>query len=207
MIEVFIVEDHAVVTEGIRVLLQQESDILVKGQAATGADCLRFFSSNRADVVLLDIGLPDGNGLDLCQQLKTKYPGLMLLALSTYSQGTYMNKFIENGGSGYLLKNASRTELVSAIRAVAKGKQYFSFEAGRIYKAAIDNKSRLPVLTRREQEVLKLVAEGLTNPEISQQLFISIDTVDTHRKNLYAKLNVKNTAQLIRYAIEQGILL
>jgi DNA-binding NarL/FixJ family response regulator len=116
-----------------------------------------------------------------------------------------MNKMIENGASGYLLKNLTGKELVDAIKTVNKGGVYFSFEAGKIYKNTLEKNSHLPVLTKREKEVVKLVAEGLTNIEISKRLFISVDTVDSHRKNLYTKLNVNNTASLIRYAIENGI--
>lgn len=113
---------------------------------------------------------------------------------------------MENGASGYLLKNADKNEILEAIATVQKGEMFFSFEAGRTYKATTEKKANLPVLSKREKEILKLIAEGFTNLEISKQLFISIDTVDTHRKNLYTKLNVKNTALLIRYAIEHSFI-
>jgi DNA-binding NarL/FixJ family response regulator len=212
MIRVYIVEDHGVVIEGIRVLLQNEKDIRIVGFAGTAADCLSYFSdqaalSNRAaDVVLMDINLPDMSGVELCRQIKATYKGVMVLGLSTFNQGIYMNKLMENGASGYLLKNITRQELIDGIRTVNQGGIYFSFEAGKIYKSTIEKNSQKPVLSKREKEIVKLVAEGLTNAQISRQLFISVDTVDTHRKNLYTKLNINNTALLIRYAIDNGII-
>jgi DNA-binding NarL/FixJ family response regulator len=230
MIRVYIVEDHTVVIEGIRVLLQNEKDIRIVGFAGTAADCLSYFSdhsavsgpsavsnpsstsrqpalsASAADVVLMDINLPDMSGVELCRQLKATYKGIMVLGLSTFNQGIYMNKLMENGASGYLLKNITRQELIDGIKTVNQGGIYFSFEAGKIYKSTIEKNSQKPVLSKREKEIVKLVAEGLTNAQISRQLFISVDTVDTHRKNLYTKLNINNTALLIRYAIDNGII-
>mgnify|MGYP003390055005 FL=1 len=206
MINVFIVDDHQLVIEGIMSFLQKEKDIKVAGYATTAMACLDFFKTNTADVILMDINLPDMNGMDLCKLIKTNYAGIAVIALSTLNQGSYITQIIENGASGYLLKNADKEEIIEAIVTVENGKPYFSFEAGKIYKATTEKRIGLPVLSKREKEILKLIAEGLTNIEISKQLFISIDTVDTHRKNLYTKLNVKNTALLIRQAIENNYL-
>ncbi len=206
MINVYIVEDHAVVVEGIRVLLQNEKDITIVGSSGTAAGCLEYFINKTADIVLMDINLPDMNGVELCKLLKDMNKEIMVLALSTFNQGIYMNKIMEMGASGYLLKNLTRQELIDGIKTVNKGGVYFSFEAGKIYKSTLEKNNQLPVLTKREKEILKLVAEGLTNTQISHQLFISVDTVDTHRKNLYTKLDVKNTALLIRYAIDNGMI-
>jgi DNA-binding NarL/FixJ family response regulator len=205
MIHLFIVEDHAMVIEGIQVLLQNEKEILITGSTTTGAGCLDFIKTNQADVILMDINLPDINGVELCKMIKNIRKETMVLALSTINQGVYMNRIMENGGSGYLLKNLSKQELIDAIRTVSNGGVYFSFEAGKIYKSTLDKNSHLTVLTKREKEVIKLIADGLTNLEISQRLFVSVDTVDTHRKNLYIKLNIRNTALLIRYAVENGL--
>jgi DNA-binding NarL/FixJ family response regulator len=193
------------VTEGIQVLLQNEPDIKIAGTSRDAAGCLEYFKHHKADVILMDINLPDIDGVQLCRLIKTLCSDVMVLALSTINQGIYMNKMMENGASGYLLKNLTRRELIDAIKTVNKGGVYFSFEAGKIYKATLEKNSHLPVLTKREKEILKLIAEGLTNTEIARQLFISVDTVDSHRKNLYTKLNVNNTASLIRYAIENGL--
>jgi DNA-binding NarL/FixJ family response regulator len=206
MINVFIVDDHQLVIEGIISFLQKEKNMQVAGYATTAMACLDFFKTNTADVILMDINLPDMNGMDLCKLIKNNYSGISVIALSTLNQGSYISQIIENGASGYLLKNADKEEIIEAIIAVENGKTYFSFEAGKIYKATTEKKTGLPVLSKREKEILKLIADGLTNSEIGKQLFISIDTVDTHRKNLYTKLNVKNTALLIRQAIDNNYL-
>jgi len=206
MVPVFIVEDHHVVIEGIQSLLQNEKNIKIVGYANTATECMNYLATGKAEVILMDISLPDLSGIELCKLIKTKYKKVMVLALSTFNEGIYMNKMMENGASGYLLKNVTRQELIDGITTVSKGGLYFSFEAGKIYKSTLEKNSRQPVLTKREKEVMKLIAEGLTNAEIGKRLFISIDTVDTHRKNLYTKLDVKNTALLIRYAIENGII-
>jgi DNA-binding NarL/FixJ family response regulator len=204
MIAVFIVDDHQLVIEGISSLLEKEPTIKLSGHAVTANDCLEFFKTKTTDVILMDISLPDRSGIELCKEIKTKYPGIQVIALSTFAQGSYITQMIENGASGYLLKNADKHEIIEAIETVEKGKTYFSFEAGKIYKSTLEKQSDLPIISKREKEVLQLVADGLTNSEISKQLFISIDTVDTHRKNLYTKLQVKNTAQLIRKALENN---
>jgi DNA-binding NarL/FixJ family response regulator len=206
MTNVFIVDDHQLVIEGITSILQKEKDIKVAGYATNATACINYFKTNTADVILMDINLPDISGLDLCKAIKSDYPGVAIIALSTLNQGSYITQIIENGASGYLLKNANKEEILEAIATVQNGKTFFSFEAGKIFRATTEKMNGLAVLSKREKEILKLIGEGFTNIEISKQLFISIDTVDTHRKNLYTKLNVKNTALLIRYAIEHGFL-
>lgn len=206
MIKVYIVDDHAVVIEGIYSLLQKEKDIEMAGYASNAANCLQYFSSHTADVILMDISLPDMNGVDLCKLIKKNYPGIMVLALSTFNQGTYIRKMMESGASGYLLKNAARHEIIDAIKVVVKGKTYLSFDAGQALKSGTEQLNSIPPLTKREKEVLAAVAEGLTNMQIAEKLFISVDTVESHRKNLHAKLNVKNTAMLVRFALENDLL-
>jgi DNA-binding NarL/FixJ family response regulator len=207
MISVFIVDDHPLVVEGIISFLHKEKNIKVAGHACIAAGCIDFFKADTADVILMDINLPDMNGMDLCKQIKTTYPGVSIIALSTISQGSYINHMIENGASGYLLKNSDAAEILLAIETVQKGGTYFSFEVGKIYQATNEQKNHTPVLSKREKEILILIADGLTNLEISKSLFISVDTVDTHRKNLYTKLKVNNTAQLIRKAMEENLII
>ncbi|MBL7726935.1 MAG: response regulator transcription factor [Dinghuibacter sp.] len=206
MTKVYIVDDHAVVVEGIGSLLQREKDIEIAGYAMNAANCLHYFTRHTADVILMDISLPDMNGIDLCREIKKNYPGIMVLAMSTFNQGTYIRKMMESGASGYLLKNAERHEIVEAIKKVTMGKTYMSPEAGQTLKADTQKLQSFPQLTRREKEVLLLIAEGFTNTHIAEQLYISVDTVESHRKNLHTKLNVKNTAMLIRFAVENGML-
>ena len=207
MIRVFIVDDHPVVIEGIHSLLQNEKGIEWAGHAMNAASCLGFFVSNTANVVLMDISMPGMDGVELCAVMKEKYPGIMLLGLSTFNQGLYIKKMMENGASGYILKNSSKEELIEAINAVHNGDIYFSGEVGRsLEEYQKYSKTELPLLTSREKEVLALIAEGYTNPQIAEKIFLSPFTVDSHRKNLLAKLNVKNTAMLIKLAVENKLL-
>jgi DNA-binding NarL/FixJ family response regulator len=207
MISVFIVDDHPVVIEGIRALIQNEKDIEWAGHAMNAQSCLGFFVNNTAHVILMDINLPDTGGVELCGIIKEKYPGIMVLGLSTFNQGLYIKKMMENGASGYILKNAPREELIEAIHAVYGGNIYFSGEVGQaLQEYQRSSKIEIPVLSRREKEVLELIAEGYTNPQIAEKIFVSQFTVDSHRKNLLAKLNVKNTASLIRFAVEHKLI-
>jgi len=205
MIRVFIVDDHPLVQEGLRSLLENEKGIELCGYAMNAQSCLGFFVKNTADVILMDVNLPDISGIELCAVIKTKYPGIMVLALSTYNEGSYVNKMMVNGASGYVLKNADKEELIEAIHEVNKGKTYLSFEAGRAMRKE-NSVPQLPVITRREKEILALIAEGYTNHEIAGRLFISPTTDDSHRKNLLAKMNMKNTASLIKFAVENKLI-
>ncbi|WP_462250664.1 response regulator [Ferruginibacter sp.] len=207
MIRVFIVDDHPVVIEGIHSLLQNEKDMAWMGQAMNAASCLGFFVNNTADVVLMDISMPGMDGVELCAVMKEKYPGIMILGLSSFNQGLYIKKMVENGASGYILKNSSKEELIKAIHAVHEGFIYFSGEVGMaLQEYQKSEKNDLPSLTSREKEVLELIAEGYTNPQIAEKIFLSPFTVDSHRKNLLAKLGVKNTASLIRLAVEKKLI-
>ncbi|HQW44052.1 MAG: response regulator transcription factor [Chitinophagaceae bacterium] len=199
IIKVFIVDDHYMVIEGIHSLLQNEKSIEWSGHATNAVSCLAFLQQQQPDVILMDINLPDKSGIDLCKQVKEKYPSIFIIGLSTFNQLSFIQKMMDSGASGYVLKNASQTELMEAIETVAKGKIYFSDEAS---KTLQKNEATHIILTRREKEVLELIAEGMTNNVIGQKLFISTATVDTHRKNLLAKLNAKNTASLVRMATQ-----
>jgi len=207
MIRVFIVDDHPVVIEGIHSLLQNEKDIEWAGQAMNAQSCLGFFVNNKADVVLMDISMKGMDGVELCGVMKQKYPGVMILGLSTFNQGLYIKKMMENGASGYILKNSSKEELIEAINAVYSGAIFFSGEVGQaLQEYQKSSKNELPVLSGREKEILGLIAEGYTNPQIAEKIFLSQFTVDSHRKNLLAKLNVKNTATLIKFAVEHKLI-
>ena len=207
MIRVFIVDDHPIVIEGIHSLLQNEKGIEWAGHAMNAASCLGFFVNNCADIVLMDISMPGMDGVELCAVMKEKYPGIFILGLSTFNQGLYIKKMMENGASGYILKNTSKEELLEAIHTVNRGGIFFSGEAGEaLQEYQKTSANQLPELSPREKEILGLIAEGYTNPQIAEKIFLSTFTVDSHRKNLLAKLNVKNTASLIRLAVEQKLL-
>ena len=199
----FIVDDHYMVIEGIRSLLQNEKSVEWMGHAMNAASCLAFLNKELPDVILMDINLPDMNGIDLCKEVKTKYPSVFIIGLSTFNQQSFIQKMMDNGASGYVLKNATQEEITSAIETVMKGKTYLSEEASNTLRK--ENGTNI-VLTRREKEVLELIADGMTNAEIAQKLFISVTTVDTHRKNLLAKFETKNTAALIKIAVSRGYL-
>lgn len=201
--KLFIVDDHYMVIEGIRSLLQHEKDIEWMGHATNAASCLSFLKQQQPDVLLMDINLPDKNGIELCREVKESYPALLILGLSTFNQQAVIQDMMMNGASGYVLKNATKDELMEAIQVVLAGKNYFSFEAA---LALRESKQSQPLITRREKEVLRLIAEGLTNAEISEKLFISIPTVNTHRKSLLEKFGAKNTAILISMASRQGLI-
>lgn len=207
MIRVFIVDDHPVVIEGIHSLLQNESGIEWAGHAMNAQSCLGFFMTNTADVVLMDISMPGMDGVDLCSVMKDKYPGIMILGLSTFNQGLYIKRMMENGASGYILKNSSKEDLVSAIEAVYGGAIFFSGEAGEaLQEYQKSSRTDMPVLSNKEKEILALIAEGYTNPQIAEKIFLSQFTINSHRKNLLAKLNVKNTTTLIKFAIEHKLI-
>ena len=202
--KVFIVDDHYMVIEGIRSLLQHEKGIEWMGHAMNAASCLGYLKQQQPDVILMDISLPDTSGIDLCKEVRGKYPAVFVIGLSTFNQQSFIQKMMDNGASGYVLKNATKSEVMEAIQTVANGKTFMSDEVAQSLKR--NNSSEMPVLTRREKEVLELIASGMTNNEISQKLFISVTTVDTHRKNLLEKFNAKNTASLIKLSVSQGYL-
>ena len=206
MIKVFIIDDHVMIIEGLVSLLQYQQNIKVVGVANDAETCIKFCKQHTVDVLITDISMPNISGIELCKTIKTTFPSINIIALSTFSDGTYITKMIENGASGYLLKNANKEEIIEAIETVNTGKQYLPFDVQKIYTLALEKKEQQPILTKREKEILKLIAEGFSNLQIGQQLFISVDTVDSHRKNLYSKLNVKNTALLIKVAMEEGLL-
>jgi len=199
----FIVDDHYMVIEGIRSLLQNEKGIEWLGHATNASSCLSFLKQQQPDIILMDVNLPDVSGIDLCKEVREKYPSIYVLGLSTFNQQAIIRNMMDNGASGYILKNADKAELLTAIREVGLGRTYMSVEVSSSLK---DPNNELTLITRREKEILKLIAQGLTNAEISGKLFISIPTVNTHRKSLLEKFEAKNTAILIGKATRQGLI-
>ena len=192
------------VIEGIRSLLQNERDIEWMGHATNAASCLGFLKIQQPDIILMDVNLPDKSGIDLCKEVKERYPAVFVLGLSTLNQQPVIRNMMDNGASGYVLKNATKEELLEAMSLVMKGKEYYSHEVANSLRDT--HSQNTPLITRREKEVLQLIAEGLTNAGIAERLFISIPTVNTHRKSLLEKFEVKNTATLIAKAIKQGLI-
>jgi len=212
MIKVLIADDHKVFRDGIISILEGENDIEVVGEVGDGRAVIALLETVEPDVILMDITMGDAGGIETSTIIKEKFPTIKILALSMHDESTYIVKMLEAGAKGYLLKNAGGKEMIRAIRVVNEGNTYYS---GEVSAAIIDHltkgtkpkqkKKGIP-LSKRELEVLGLIAEEFTNPEIAEKLFISIRTVDTHRRNLIEKLGVKNTAGLVKYAIRNGII-
>jgi DNA-binding NarL/FixJ family response regulator len=202
-LRIFIVDDHPMVVEGMRSMLQQLEGIEVCGHATHAKSCLGYFIKNTADVVLLDINLPDQSGIEVCKTLLQQHPTLKIIALTNFDQLTYMQRMKDSGAQGYLLKNASLDEIEQAIEAVTSNQEYWLGRDN--LQDTIKDHNQL-LITRREIEVLKWIAEGLTNQEIADKLFVSTSTIDSHRKSLISKLQVKNTAALIRTAVQNKII-
>jgi len=201
-ISLVIIEDHPVVVEGLQIMFNSSGKFFVEGVAGTGKDCLKLLQWLTPDVLLLDINLPDISGIDLCKQILIKHPSQKVLALTTYNERVFIQQMLDNGAYGYVLKNASSEEIMEGVYEVSKGNKYLCAEAENLLKKTQENEL---MITRRESDVLKLLAEGFTNLEIADRLFISPLTVDSHRKNLIVKLQARNTASLIKIASDKGL--
>jgi len=205
MIRVYIIDDHQMIIEGIHSLLQGEQNIEWMGSTKSPDDLMLFLTKSQPDVLLMDINLPQRSGLVLCREVKEKYPAINIIGLSTSNQPSVIRKMQENGASGYLLKDASQSEILEALQQVNKGKEYVSFSVAEALKKKGSDTS-LPALTRREKEILELIAEGHTNRKIAAKLFLNRTTINTHRKNMLTKFNVKNTAALIKIAVTNHLI-
>lgn len=206
MVTVFITDDHYMVVEGIRSLLMNEREIEFIGSASSLESCRAFLKNKLPDVLLLDINLPDGNGIDLCKEIKQQYPQVQVLGISTFNQASYIKEMIDSGASGYVLKNATQRELSEAIMFASIGKTYMPFDVAKTLYQSEKNDAQKIVIGRREKDVLELIKDGLTNAEIAGRLFLSQHTIDTYRKGLLTKFNARNTAELIKNAVLQKVI-
>ncbi len=211
-IRVLVADDHKVFREGIQALLEKVVDIEVVDEVSNGNEAIEKVSKGGIDVVLMDIDMGDTNGIDTTIKIKEQFPEVNVLVLSMHGEHSYVIRMLDAGAIGYMLKNAGKDEMVTAIRSVAKGDSYFSKDVSSILVEHLHKptsikkrKDDLP-LTDREIEVLKLIALEYSNPEIAEKLFISIRTVDTHRRNLLEKLGAKNTAGLVKYAVKNKLI-
>lgn len=211
MTKLIIADDHKVFRDGIVSILEDIADIQVVGEAEDGRQVLELLKTTQPDVILMDISMNEAGGIETTQLIKKDHPNIRVLALSMHNESEYILKMIEAGAMGYLLKDAGSEEVIQAIRQVAKGKTFYSQDVSSVMVAALtqsnkqqSNKDNV-ALTRREREVLQLIVEEYSNPEIAEKLFISIRTVDTHRRNLLEKTGAKNTAGLVKFAIKRGI--
>jgi DNA-binding NarL/FixJ family response regulator len=209
-IKVLIVDDHQIIIDGLKSLLQNNDDIVVAGEANNGREALRIPGILKIDVVLMDIDMPVMNGIEALKEIKRTLPGIKVIILSMHQEAGMIKSLMAIRADGYILKSTSKEELIGAIKKVAEGQPYFSPEVTLSLLNNTQNNlssSTQPVemLTDREEEILKLIAEGFSNKEIGTKLFISHRTVDTHRTNLMKKLNANNIAGLISYAIKNGL--
>jgi two-component system response regulator NreC len=208
---ILLVEDHIVVRQGLKALLSGEADIEVVGEADNGREALQRVSDLQPDVVLMDISMPGLNGIEATRQICRHHPGVEVVILSMHSNEEYVFQVLQAGASGYVLKQSDSSEVLTAIRAALAGG---SFLSPPISRAVIDDYVRraeargrsdtLDVLTPREREVLQLLAEGVSNQEIADQLSISVKTVETHRGNMMKKLGVDSKTDLVKYALRKG---
>jgi len=209
-IKVAITDDHLMVLQGIESLLEDNEQVELVGKFPSAQETLDNIQSNLPHVLLLDINLPDINGIDLCKQLLKLYPELKIIALSNFEETSFVKRILGNGAMGYLLKNTDKQELLNAIEAVQNGEQYLHKDIQKkLLNHSLGKKvtdALRPKLTRREKEVLNCIADELTTSEIATKLFISPKTVETHRMNLISKLGVKNSVGLIKVAIEKDLL-
>ena len=207
-----IADDHKIFRDGIKSILEKEKDMEVVEEASEGSEVIEKVSRAAIDVIVLDIDMGDPNGIEIAEIIGKEYPEVNILILSMMGLHDFIIQALEKGAIGFILKNAGKDELLTAIRTVAKGDSYFSKEVSAILIEHL-NKPRatrkriadIP-LSARELEVLKLIVQEDSNPQIAEKLFISIRTVDTHRRNLLEKLGVKNTAGLVKYAMQKGLI-
>ncbi|MEP2026255.1 MAG: response regulator transcription factor [Reichenbachiella sp.] len=200
-IKIIVADDHQLFREGIIALLAKNESLDIIGEAASANELFELMDKNVPHVVLMDISMPETNGLDAIKVARDKYPDCKFIVLTMHAEGQYVVKAVRNGAFGYLIKNADENELIAAIEAVALGKKHFNNEISQLMigNMALEGESHKK-LSDREMEVLELVSEGRTTKEIADQLFVSARTVDTHRVNMMKKLSVQNTAELIKKA-------
>lgn len=204
-IKLAIVDDHPMILEGLKSLLEKDSKFHVFS-FTKGAAVIDFIQENKIDVVLLDIILSDGNGLDFCKIIKQKAPQSIVIALSNQAERSIIFRFLENGGNGYILKNADSQEIIEGIEKALIGDLALSKEVQEIMLRTSVTDFELPRLTKREKQILQAIAKGNTSAEIAEQLFISVITVETHRRNLLQKFKAKNMMELVKIATENQLI-
>ena len=204
-ISVIIADDHPLVLEGVRACLETYEHIKVLGTATTGQEALRLARETNPDIAILDINMPELNGLDATEIFREELPETRLLILSMHDDSAYISSALNAGAKGYILKDVSTEEMIMAIEAISRGGTYFSSGLGDVFSVLQGKAEADTGLTSREQTILLLLADGHSNKEVARRLDISVRTVETHRKNLKRKLGINSTAGLTRYVIENGL--
>lgn len=199
MIRVHITDDHRMLVEGLSAAIRESGIAEVTGTSHLLDDCRKACAVQQPDVLLLDINMPDGNGIDFCEEMHNRYPAIKILMLTSYSEFTVAKRAIDAGASGYILKNALSEEVVKGIETVAKGQTFLSHEIDLLMRRSPD---RSIWLTAREQEMIRYIVDGYTNQEIADRMFLSIETIKTYRKYLIQKLGARNSMELVKLAIQ-----
>lgn len=207
-IKIVIADDHQMFLEGLASLLKEESNIHLVDIVLNGKEALEIIENNHVDILIMDVSMPEMDGVELNQYVKKNHPEVKTLALTSHSDHLIISKLTKANVNGYLLKNAEKSELLTAIHQIYEGEDYFSqMVKDKVLDSLFSskNENEIPELSKREKEIIKLIVEQRTAAEIAQELFISPNTVNTHRKNLLSKLKLKNIAGLVKYAVENGI--
>ncbi len=204
--KVLIVEDHPIVSDSLFRLINDTFENTTCVHAGTGTKGLSYLNGNHFDIILLDINLPDMSGIEFCSQARSRFPELKILVVTSLAQRHVIDKAIQSGVMGFVLKTSDVRDITEGIMQVMDGKTYFGLGVKDLMDGHTVSGSSEPVITKRESEILRLIADGFTNQEIADRLFISSSTVDSHRKNLLVKFNSKNTAALVKTAISKGII-
>jgi len=209
-IPIAVVDDHEVVINGLKAMFANSHEIVVVFSTTKGSTLFNYLQQQLPAVILLDIQMPEINGIDICKQVHRQYPAVKIIAFSSFDDTHYIKQIIRSGASGYLLKNAGQQTIITAIKQVMCGEEYLDESIKKtLIQESLSGHRRsmfeIP-LTKREKEILRLIADGLSNQEIADKLFISLRTVETHRFNLTQKLDVKNAAGLVKEAIKRGLI-
>jgi two-component system, NarL family, response regulator NreC len=205
--KILLADDHTIVRQGLKLILSSQPDLQVVGEAANGRETVELAQQLKPDVVLLDVAMPELNGIDATRRMMETNPRLRILVLSMHKEAVYVREILKAGARGYLLKDVIDTELVNAVRSVARGDGYISPAVSGALLSDYRQNVTDPVdlLTKREREVLQLIAAGKTNKEVAAQLNLSVYTVDSHRGKIMEKLNLHSTGELVRFALKHGL--
>lgn len=205
--KILLADDHTIVRQGLKLILSAHSDLEVVGEAANGREAVELVSKLKPDIVLMDVAMPELNGIEATRRMVEANPRLKILVLSMHKEAVYVREILRAGARGYILKDAIDSELLSAVRSVAKGDGYISpaVSGALLSDYRKDVTDPLDLLSNREREVLQLISEGKTNKEIANKLNLSVYTVDSHRGKIMEKLNLHSTGELVRFAIKHGL--
>lgn len=205
-VKILLADDHTIVRQGLKLILSAHADLTVVGEAANGREAVELAEKLRPDIVLLDVQMPELNGIEATKKMLAANPRIRVLVLSMHKESVYVREILKAGARGYILKDAIDTELLNAIRSVAKGDGYISPSvAGALNEKLKDPSNPVDTLSAREREVLLLIAEGKTNKEIATKLNLSVYTVDSHRGKIMEKLNLHSAGELVRFALKNGL--